>query len=74
MNMLCYQKSLLNAASSHPLEQEDLNLWISQIDSLLLELFKSKSLDNTDYMLQLLLPSVLFFSFYFYHEYCSYFL
>jgi len=58
LKILCYQKSLISACNSHPLEQEDLNTWIQQIDLLLLELFKSKSLDNTEYMLQLLLPTL----------------
>ena len=58
LKILCYQKSLISACNSHPLEQEDLNSWIQQIDLLLLELFKSKSLDNTEYMLQLLLPTL----------------
>ena len=58
LKILCYQKSLISACNSHPLEQEDLNSWIQQIDLLLIELFKSKSLDNTEYMLQLLLPTL----------------
>jgi len=58
MNLLCYQKSLVNAAKAHPLEQEDFDIWISQIDALLLEVFKTKTFDNTDYLLQLLLPTL----------------
>jgi FtsZ-binding cell division protein ZapB len=58
LHLLCYQKSLVNAARAHPLEQEDFDIWISQIDALLLEIFKTKSLDNTDHLLQLLLPTL----------------
>jgi hypothetical protein len=68
LHIITFQYGILLASKGNIIEKADLLERSSQINMLLLEIFKCESLDKTDYLLQLLMPDL---DFQLYDQYIS---